>query len=80
MVQASKKERGILAPSQVQADFDAMSDVSHKSGASKTSYTMSVTTGVRKKKQQKEKSFLNRNIKEGSPVEEEYLVEHLRNI
>lgn len=40
---------------------------------------MSVTTGVRKRKP-KEKSFLNRNIKPGSPVEEEYLVEFLRDI
>jgi elongator complex protein 1 len=40
---------------------------------------MSVTTGVRKRKP-KEKSFLTRNIKPGSPVEEEYLVEFLRDI
>lgn len=57
-----------------------MSDMSKTSGMSKSSYTMSVNTGVRKKKQQKEKSFLSRNIKEGSPVEEEYLVEYLKDI
>jgi len=60
-------------------EFDAMSDISQKSGASKTSYTMSVTTGVRKKKE-KQKSFLTRKIKEGSPVEEEYLIEILIDI
>ncbi|CAK57494.1 unnamed protein product (macronuclear) [Paramecium tetraurelia] len=79
IVQEQKKEHGILAPSQINADFDQMSDVSGKSGMSKSSYTMSVTTGVRKRKP-KEKSFLNRNIKEGSPVEEEYLIEFLKDI
>ncbi|KAM3137739.1 hypothetical protein pb186bvf_010159 [Paramecium bursaria] len=79
-VQEIKKEIGVLAPQQLQADFDAMSDVSQKSSASKTSYTMSITTGVRKKKQKNDKSFLSRNIKEGSPVEEEYLIEFLKDI
>lgn len=61
-------------------DFDAVSDVSMKSGLTRSSYTMSVTTGVRKKKDKKGKSLLSRNIKEGSPVEEDYLLEFLRDI
>ena len=35
---------------------------------------------MRKKKQKNDKSFLSRNIKEGSPVEEEYLIEFLKDI
>jgi elongator complex protein 1 len=41
--------------------------------------TRSVTTGTRKKKEKK-KSYLTRKLKEGSPVEEEYLVELLKDI
>jgi len=37
----------------------------------------SITTGMRKKKDKKQKNLLKRNIKEGSPVEEEYIVELL---
>ena len=36
---------------------------------SQSNYTMSTTTGMRKKKDKK-KSILNRNVKEGSPLEE----------
>jgi elongator complex protein 1 len=34
---------------------------------------------VRKKKEKK-KSYLSRKIKEGSPVEEEYIIEYLKDI
>ncbi len=49
------------------------------SGKSKTNYTFSTTTGMRKKKG-KEKNILNRNVKEGSPIEEEYLLAFLNDI
>ena len=39
-------------------DLNAMSDISKKSGASKSSYTMSVTTGIKKKKKKKKKIIL----------------------
>jgi hypothetical protein len=41
--------------------------VASKSGA--TSYTISTTTGLRKKKDKK-RNILNRNVKEGSILEE----------
>jgi elongator complex protein 1 len=39
-----------------------------------------VTTGVRKRKEKKGKTLLSRKIKEGSPVEEEYLIEVLKDV
>ena len=47
--------------------------VSSKTGSS---YTISTTTGMRKKKDKK-RSILTRNVKEGSLLEEEYLVTFL---
>jgi elongator complex protein 1 len=70
----------VVVRSAQEGEMDAMSDISQKTGATKTSYTMSQTTGIKRKKEKKGRSFLNRNIKEGSPVEEEYLVEFLLNI
>ena len=40
------------------------------------SYTMSTTTGMRKKKEKK-RDILTRNVKEGSILEEEYLLAFL---
>ncbi|EGR32771.1 hypothetical protein IMG5_070430 [Ichthyophthirius multifiliis] len=40
----------------------------------------SQTTGMKKKKDKKPKNLLKRNVKEGSPVEEEYIVEFLQDI
>lgn len=47
---------------------DMYSEVSMTSKA-QSSYTMSTTTGMRKKKDKK-RSILTRNVKEGSPLEE----------
>lgn len=52
------------------------SEVSMTSKA-QSSYTMSTTTGMRRKKDKK-RSILNRNVKEGSPLEEEYLLAYLK--
>ena len=52
------------------------SEVSVTSKAA-SSYTMSTTTGMRKKKDKK-RSILTRNVKEGSPLEEEYLLAYLK--
>jgi hypothetical protein len=41
-----------------------------------SSYTISTTTGMRKKKDKK-KHILSRNVKEGSLLEEEYLLAFL---
>lgn len=38
----------------------------------------SLTTGMRKKKEKKSKNIMSRNIKEGSPIEEEFIVELLQ--
>lgn len=46
------------------------------SRAASSKWTMSTTTGMRKKKD-KARSILTRNVKEGSPIEEEYLLAHL---
>lgn len=55
---------------------DMYSEVSVTSKA-QSSYTMSTTTGMRKKKDKK-KSILSRNVKEGSPIEEEYLLAYIK--
>ena len=39
-----------------------------QSGRSGTQYTVSTTTGMKKKKDKK-RSILSRNVKEGSPIE-----------
>ena len=52
------------------------SEVSNTSKAA-SSYTMSTTTGMRKKKDKK-RSILTRNVKEGSPLEEQYLLAYLK--
>ena len=49
------------------------------SHVSQSNYTVSTTTGM-KKKRQKVKGILNRNVKEGSPLEEDYLVALLNDI
>lgn len=46
---------------------DMYSEVSVSSKASRSSYTVSTTTGMRKKKDKK-RSILSRNVKEGSPL------------
>ena len=53
------------------------SEVSMSSKAS--SYTISTTTGMRKKKDKK-KHILSRNVKEGSLLEEEYLLAFLEDL
>ena len=62
----------------VRENEDMYSEMSVSSKAA-SSWTMSTTTGMRKKKDKK-KSILTRNVKEGSPIEEEYLLAHLANI
>lgn len=49
------------------------------SSKSNSSYTISTTTGMRKKKDKK-KSILARNVKEGSPLEEEYILAFINDI
>jgi elongator complex protein 1 len=44
-----------------------------------SSYTISTTTGMKKKKDKK-KCILSRNVKEGSPLEEEYLVAFINDL
>ena len=43
------------------------SEYSHASSQSRSNYTVSTTTGIKKKKQ-KVKGILTRNVKEGSPM------------
>lgn len=54
---------------------DMYSEVSVSSKAA-SEYTISTTTGMRKKRDKK-RSILSRNVKEGSPLEEEYLIAFL---
>lgn len=54
---------------------DMYSEVSVSSRAA-SEYTISTTTGM-KRKRDKQRSILSRNVKEGSPLEEEYLVAYL---
>jgi hypothetical protein len=49
-------------------DDDLYSEQSVSSRQSQTNYTISTTTGLRKKKE-KVRSLLTRNVKEGSPLE-----------
>ena len=49
------------------------------SSKTNSSYTISTTTGMRKKKDKK-KSILARNVKEGSPIEEEYILAFINDI
>ena len=54
---------------------------SEVSVSSKThsSYTISTTTGMKKKKEKK-KNILNRNVKEGSSREEEWLIAFINDV
>lgn len=54
------------------------SEVSVSSKAN-SSYTISTTTGLKRKKDKK-RSILGRNVKEGSPLEEEYLIAYLNDL
>ena len=49
------------------------------SSKTNSSYTISTTTGMKKKKDKK-RSILTRNVKEGSPLEEEYLIAFINDI
>lgn len=40
----------------------------------------SQTTGTRQKKEKRSKNVLQRNVKEGSPIEEDYLIEYMLEI
>ncbi|KAL4476509.1 hypothetical protein ABPG74_010242 [Tetrahymena malaccensis] len=85
VVQQEKKMRpqllGELGAGQFgNQEADMISDISEstqKTTTTHTSYTFSITTGMRKKKDKKPKNLLKRNIKEGSPIEEEYIVDFL---
>lgn len=71
-----KEENGITSTFKERENDDMYSEVSMSSKA-QSSYTMSTTTGMRKKKDKK-KSILGRNVKEGSPLEEEYLLAYIK--
>jgi elongator complex protein 1 len=71
-----KLESGITTTFRAKGDDDMYSERSVTSKAA-SSYTMSTTTGMRKKKDKK-KSILSRNVKEGSPLEEEYLLAYIK--
>jgi elongator complex protein 1 len=76
-VHKGKEDSGIPTTTFRNRDNDDMySEVSVTSKAA-SSYTMSTTTGMRKKKDKK-RSVLTRNVKEGSPLEEEYLLAYLK--
>lgn len=76
-VHKSKEDSGIPTTTFRNRDNDDMySEVSVTSKAA-SSYTMSTTTGMRKKKDKK-RSILTRNVKEGSPLEEQYLLAYLK--
>lgn len=76
-VQKEKREAPTLQIATREAD-EMYSEYS-SSHVSQSNYTVSTTTGM-KKKRQKVKGILNRNVKEGSPLEEDYLVALLNDI
>lgn len=71
IVQKQKRETPSLQLATKEAD-EMYSEYS-SSHVSQSNYTVSTTTGMKKKKQ-KVKGILNRNVKEGSPLEEDFLV------
>lgn len=71
IVQKEKRDAPVLQIATKEAD-EMYSEYS-SSHISQSNYTVSTTTGMKKKKQ-KVKGILNRNVKEGSPLEEDYLV------
>ena len=75
-VQRRKALTGEVGMGRGRDNEDMYSEVSMSSRAASSKWTMSTTTGMRKKKD-KARSILTRNVKEGSPIEEEYLLAHL---
>jgi elongator complex protein 1 len=74
-VHKHKAEFGEPAVWRARENDDMYSEVS-VSSRSQSNYTMSTTTGMRKKKDKK-RSILSRNVKEGSPLEEQYLLAYI---
>lgn len=64
-----KKEHGVTTNAKNRGDNEDMYSEVSVSSKTHSSYTISTTTGMRKKKDKK-RSILNRNVKEGSPLEE----------
>lgn len=77
-VQKHKAEFGEPAAWRARENDDMYSEVS-VSSRSQSNYTMSTTTGMRKKKDKK-RSILSRNVKEGSPLEEQYLLAYIASL
>ena len=50
-----------------------------QSSKTQSNYTMSTTTGMRKKKDKK-RSILTRNVKEGSLLEQQYLLAYIKSL
>jgi elongator complex protein 1 len=77
-VHKHKGEFGEVTSFRPRENDDMYSEVS-ASSRSQTSYTISTTTGMRKKKDKK-RSILTRNVKEGSLLEEEYLLAYIKSL
>ena len=77
-MQKHKREFGELASFRPTENDDMYSEIS-ASSKSQSNYTISTTTGMRKKKEKK-RSILTRNVKEGSLLEEEYLLAYVKSL
>lgn len=77
-VHKHKAEYGEAASFKPRENDDMYSEVSVNS-KSQSNYTISTTTGMRKKKDKK-RSILTRNVKEGSLLEEEYLLAYMKSL
>ena len=73
-----KREFGEVASFRPRENDDMYSEIS-ASSKSQSNYTISTTTGMRKKKEKK-RSILTRNVKEGSLLEEEYLLAYIKSL
>ena len=73
-----KREFGEVASFRPRENDDMYSEIS-ASSKSQSNYTISTTTGMRKKKE-KNRSILTRNVKEGSLLEEEYLLAYIKSL
>lgn len=77
-VHKHKREYGEVTSFRPRENDDMYSEIS-ASSKSQSNYTISTTTGMRKKKEKK-RSILTRNVKEGSLLEEEYLLAYIKSL
>lgn len=77
-VHKAKKLQGESLVHRQRENEDMYSEVS-VSSKTHSSYTVSTTTGMKKKKEKK-KNILSRNVKEGSSLEEEWLIAFINDV